>query len=230
MKSLRNMAMATMMAALTLIFLPGCSTSDDDNYSGLQSLVTFAGNVDNASYFTLQEIDDAAPATLYSLNKISNPAIKAGQRMVIRYTIAGEQKVGESGPIELLAYQTVPTSSVEVVPTATAQEADEEMDVLYFQGKYSVFRTGTFINIEVTLPNCASRTFSIYADEATMDNGMPELYITTGTTTMPDNYSSLALASFDIASVWNQPTVNGIKVHINNSNITYPQKVFEFRK
>ncbi len=221
-EKIRRIAFMTVIAALTAAMHASCN-SDDDNEPAApkaEALVTFDGNIGENAYFTYLSKDDGPTLTLYSSRKMPED-INKGQRMVISYN-PGTQGINNSGMIELMSYRTVPTEVVQVVPTAEAQAANAAMNL------YEIYRTGTYINVNATLPIVEGRTFSIYADEATMESGMPHLYVTTTAPTGDAPYKLAVLSSYDITSVWRNPSVRGVTVHINNTSSD--TKTFEFLK
>ncbi len=237
---IRNISAAIIIAALAMISASSCVDNDDPTVvSGVIALATYEqttsapnanGGVSYTSTFTYYGPDDSAPTILIAAANIDQSNLKPGQRCIIEYTPANYANPTASGQITLIRYKGVPTSSVTTASTETAQAANAAINLLYINGQPSLNRTGKYINVEAYMPIVEGRTFSIVADEATLNTAMPDLYLTTSATGTPQGYSQTELGSIDIQSVWGRPDVEGVRLHINNTNPSYQQKIFEFKK
>lgn len=221
MKSIQKYLSLMLVALVSATISTSCINDDDSNGITYSNLVTYTGNIGTNAYFEFIGENDAKPVTLHA-NRILG-SIDEGQRLVIVYTLEDENQYGKDGYIDLITYTTVPTSSVQTVTTSEAQAANEAM---YLN---AIARTGKYINIDARLPRIEGRTFSILADEATVDTDMPELYITTKAPEGNTGLNESTLASFDISSIWNMPSVRGVKIHVNDINPS-GKKIYEFNK
>ncbi len=239
MKQLRNLTMAALLA-LSTITVTSCVSNDNggpDTNGKFTALVTYdysvpateSGNTATA-YYTYYGLNDAQPVIM--LAKYDMPSsIKKGQRCVIGFNPADYSNPLAGGPVTVTRCLGISTTTVETAPTATAQAANAPINLLYTSGQPALSRTGNYINIEAYMPYVEDRTFTIVADEATVNTAMPDLYLTTTASQPTQGITNATLGSIDIQSVWRRPDVQGVRIHINNSNPNYPeQKTFEFKK
>lgn len=239
-EKIRKISAAIIFAAFIILAVSSCVDDDDPiDTSGVIALATYEqttsapdanGGVSYTSTFTYYGPDDSAPTILIAAANIDQNMLKPGQRCIIEFTPSNYSNPTASGQITLIRYKGVPTTSVTTASTETAQAANAAINLWYVNGQPSLSRTGKYINVEAYMPFVDSRTFSIVADEATINTAMPDLYLTTSATGTPQGYNQTILGSIDIQSVWGRPEVEGVRLHINNTNPTYQQKVFEFKK
>jgi len=237
---IRKISAAIIFTALAMISASSCVDNDDPiDTSGVIALATYEQTTSNTdangglaytSTFTYYGPDDAAPTILIAAANVDQSMLKPGQRCIIEFTPSNYSNPTASGQITLIRYKSVPTTSVTTAPTETAQAANAAINLLYVNGQPSLSRTGKYINVEAYMPFIDGRTFSIVADEATINTAMPDLYLTTSAIGTSQGYNQTILGSIDIQPVWNRPEVEGVRLHINNTNPTYQQKVFEFKK
>lgn len=224
-----NMIKTNLLAALiALISIPtfvSCLGNDEPGQTGREvtALVTFEGNYDSRARFTFVPEGDAETKS-YIADKALPDDLVRGQRMIIRFVELGTVSNGYITSISLRAYNTIPTSSVKIVDTETAVAANAEIYV------NAINRTGKFINLEAYVKNYPERDYTIYADENTVNNEMPDLYITTTTNGDYTGIKNTDIASFDISMVWSRIDCKGVRIHINNTNTAPTKKVFEFKK
>lgn len=225
MKTLKKIKTSLIAALVTLIAAPTFTSclGDDDSDGGFESvsLVTYDGNVDSKARFTLVPEGDAPTKTIIA-DKAITDNIPVGQRMVIRYTENSSMSDGYLTQVTLRGYNVISTVIVETKDSETAKAANAEMAV------NAINRTGKYINLEPYLPLYTERTYAIYADESTLNNPMPDLYVTTATKGEYQGIKQVDLVSFDISMIWSRIDCEGVRIHINNINST--QNVFEFKK
>jgi hypothetical protein len=237
MRTLRKLNILGAIAALlsTTLLLGSCVSDDDNNPvnpTAPTALVTFIGNrtsgtAENSvtrSYFELLTTENHA-FTLYSTAEtaLQGEKYKDGQRMVLTYQPTQGQGVLADGEVQIMrAPVLVWTSEVETATTEEAQAANAPMHVM------AINRTGNYINLEARLPYYTEREYSILLDESTAGSDMPELYVTTTAKGYPQGTTTSDIASFDITTVWRNPAISGIKIHINNTGST--QQVYNFLK
>lgn len=228
-KTIKNLFIA---AGLTVLGT-SCNDSDDNGYNSqpMNSLVTYDMTVSSEdkditkdiSYFTFYTDDNnSAPISYTATGLTRKIEAKPGSRMIITYYLNG-QSVGQSGPISLITYRTVPGGDVETKPTAEAQAANAPIPVS------AINRTGNYINLFARMMNNPQRTFTMIADEATVGTETVDMYVTTAVPPTGDSgVINEQVASFNMTSIWRNPTTMKVRVHINNTAGT--QKVFEFKK
>lgn len=224
MQRLTKLTSALLIALSTAVAFTACNDSDSgssatDNYT---ALVTYNGPTAGSDYFEFRNLGDAEPVIFHCPAAVNATQFKAGQRMIILFTPIGH-KADQSGPITLQSYQPVPTITVEQATSAEVQDANAEMRV------NAINSSGHWINLEATVSIYRDRKWKMLADESTTGTGTVDLYITTDAVSGPAGYSGSVLSSYNISSVWANPAVNAVRVHINN---TEPggKKVFEFKK
>lgn len=227
MKSLNKIKTSLFVALMTLITSTTFTSCLDNDNSGIEgyevaTLVTYDGNVESKARFTIVPEGDAPTKTLIADMAISNE-VPVGQRMVVRYIVTATMSEGYLSQIALRGYTLIPTVKVENVASNIAQSANAEIEV------NAINRTGKYINVESYVKNYPKRNYTIYADETTLDNPMPDLYITTSTEGEYTGIKQVDLASFDVSMIWSRIDCEGIKIHINNTSPS-GKKVYEFKK
>lgn len=233
------------MAIASIVAL-GCFTACNDsksdpniNQSGFTALVTYTGNlqhtlangehvmVSNFEYYDTDNTVSAAYTTPET--KIPDDLFRSGQRMVITYIPATEGTRYPQGEIDLKRYVVVPTATLTYDEHDKAIANNAEMTLYYVNRQPSINRTGNYINMEIYMPYYEEREFSIVADESSLETSIPDLYISTAIKGTGGGVIAVTLASFDISSLWHNPSYTGVRVHINN-NGGDQQKVFTFNK
>lgn len=237
---LRNYVAALMAMFVSAIAVTACSDSDNGQPDVFcTALVTYErstpapeGSVDNTAtvYFTYYGENDAMPTTLTT--KANMPSdMKQGQRCILSFIPNDFANPTATGTVKLVRCLNVATSSVQTAPAATAQAANAPINLLYTKGQPQLKRTGPYINVEAYMPYVEDRTFSIIADESTLQSNMPDLYLTTTASQPVHGITNTTIGSIDIQSIWRRLDIDGVRIHINNSNPNYPdQTVFEFKK
>lgn len=220
-----------------------CNDSDSDsniNQNGaFTALVTYTGNLQhtlaNGEHVTVSNFEyydtDNTVAAAYTTaeSKIPDDLFRSGQRMVITYIpVTGSTRYPQ-GEIDLKRYVVVPTATLTYDDHDKAIANNAEMTLYYENRQPSINRTGNYINMEIYMPYYEEREFSIVADESTLESSTPDLYISTTIKGNGGGVKSKTLASFDISSLWHDPSCTGVRIHINN-NGGDQQKVFTFNK
>lgn len=211
----------TLLLIALLTILPSCNDSDGNSEKIYGTIVTYKGFHNNHSYFEFQQLNDSPVVTLYSTTMLSGDGAVEGKRMYITYT-QGDRPYGQSGEITLRGLQGVYENKVE---TASAADASV-MTPINLQ---AMVRTGTWINFQANEYAIQNRAFTLKADQATVDTAMPVLYMSTTAKDDPSAYMATYLGSFDISSIWNNPTVEGVEIHVDNS-FNPNNKVITFKK
>ncbi len=239
--------MLTALTLITAISLAAAMSScvggngDDPNgngrtfalvtYTGPETVTLDDGSTNTVSGFTFYD-DDNTVSTCRSTveSRLPENAAKPGQRMVIGYTFTGSNYAPyPAGTINLMSYVLVTTAVVETVSHETAVANDAEIELYYSGQQPAINRTGNYINLEAIMQYYPEREFSILADETTLDTSMPDLYISTTEKGIPQGVKSRTMASFDISTIWRNPSISGVKIHIKNTGGNLQQE-FIFRK
>lgn len=241
-ESIKRIISPALLAAAILCLATACIDGDDNDFTGIDgvrtALVTYSGetNVEMTdgttgyvSAFAYYGADNTVSTCRTTVEThLPDKAASIGQRMVITYTqLGGNTQQYPTGTIELKSYTLVPTIALQTVSHETAIGATAEMPLIYYGMQPGLNRTGNYINLEVQLPVYTEREYVIYADETTLQNAMPDLYISTNPKGQSQGLKALQIASFDISEIWRNPSVTGVSIHINNTAGTR-QQVFEF--
>lgn len=221
---MKKIKLAAIFATL-LFILPSCFNDDGPSETVYGDIVTYMGSTNDRSNFEFQVVNSSPLVHLYANLKITDNGkeIPTGTRMYITYSQPNNRKYGTDGQIELRNVQSVYNASVTSVPAAEATQQASPIAVI------AMVRSGYYINMSATLPVINGRKFTIKADETTLGNDFPDLYLDTEAENDPTTYNATYLTSFNIASVWNLSNVQGVNIHVNNDNIP-GKKVFTFKK
>lgn len=213
-----------LLSAVMTFMLASCGEDGVDGPVEMTctDLVTFTGNTGSHATFTFQKMDDSPEITLTAQSAISDE-IEAGTRLLINY-IPQDNKAYTSGPVTLLGGRVVTQSAI------TTEWRDEynawDKDKVYV---YSAWRTGRYINLHVRLTYSPEpRIFCLAADPSTLGSAWPDVYLVHVIGADVDNHDRAYYASFDINDVWSRPEVEGIRLHVANSNLD--KQIFTFAK
>ncbi len=217
----------TILTLLTIFLLSSCMS--DDGYDGpvdmtYWDIATFNGNIDGRAQFTVRQVNDSPEATLVARTALDTGSENlAGKRMLIRY-VPESKKPYTSGTITLQSASTVNQSPTLI--KSMNEYTDWARDRVYL---YSVWRTGSYLNFNVSLTyDKEPRIFCIVADETTLENDYPDLYLVHIMANVTDYHDRRYYASFDISKIWERDNVNGVRLHVANSNLD--KDIFTFDK
>lgn len=242
--NLKKIALAAVALVATASTMTSCVDNDDDNTTGggarTFALVTYTvtetilmgdGGNGYVSTFAYYGADNTAANCRSTYEtRLPKDVAEAGQRMVIGYTLNNSNSTPyPSGAINVMSYVLVPTISLQTGTHEEATANNAPMAIYNVQGQPSINRTGNYINLEIYMPYFADREFSIIADESTLSTDTPELYISTKEKGQGSGTTAVQMASFEITDVWRNPSVTGVKIHVNNTAGNQLQ-VFEFKK
>lgn len=209
-----------LFAALIICFLglfsSSCNSESNQQYvpdNICYDFVTFVSTSENGSVFTFRKSNDSNLITLTAAVKIDTEKIKPGTRVIIQYVPSGGQAPYESGPINLYGIALITNGDVEAKPLTEIESWQNERFKMQ-----TITRSGNYIDVwfEAALSQKPKR-FMIVADEATMDNEYPELYLVFETDRNMGNIRQV-YGSFDMSKVWEQPSCKGVTVHYNTYN------------
>lgn len=225
MRHIFNTLTRVLITALLAFSLASC---DEDGVDGpvemtCTDMVTFVGNINDKATFTFQKMDDSPEITLTAQSAINTDRVTNGTRMLISY-IPYDNKAYTSGPMTLLGARIVTQSPI---VTEWREEYDNwDKDKVY---AYSVWRTGSYINVHVRLTySTEPRLFCLAVAPSTVESAWPDVYLVHTLNDKIDNHDRAYYASFDINEVWDRPYVEGIRLHIANSNLD--KQIFTFAK
>jgi hypothetical protein len=155
---------------------------------------------------------------------------RSGDSPLITLTGVASQTLDiESGTRVLLRYQPENGEAYTSGPVAVKYVLNINQDVLR-QGDItgwdadplyllSMWRSGEYINMEAEVVYSeTSRRFALVADESTLNDANPQLYLVHDTKNAPDNFSRRIYASWNVAALWNRTGCRSITIHVNDSN------------
>lgn len=180
--------------------LGSCNDSETDEVMPADTIfdiATFVEQGSSGAVFSLQRSQFSPELTLTAVGQSINTGLfKVGDRVLIAYTPAsGNPDV--SGNINLYAMGLVTNGAVQIKTAAESDNFTSQPVRLA-----SVWLTGKYLNFNVKV-DCTlqPKTFTIYADESTMDSDCPELYLIFETDDAGSAYWQERYASFDISDV-----------------------------
>ena len=196
-----------MLICAIALALVGCNkeNSEEPEVSFL-NLVTYQGTdeTQGVSTFTFQAIDDSPVITLTAAWKPSTE-LKDGTRVLLDY-YANNYQV--SGPITVR--RAVPV--IGSTPTETETPLSGNIGI----SPATVWRSGPYLNAYIeAYVTSEPVTVKFALDKATAADAVPAYYLALDQTNYREveAYRRIATMSYDISSVWNLPTCEGVKVY-----------------
>lgn len=190
----------------------------------LYDIVTFDGNSPAGAKFSFCQYDDSPQINLLAPGiSIEANDIIPGKRLLIGYCPTSGVPY-QSGDITLEAYSPINQDTVKIVPHNKVNGWDTH--AIYLN---SVWRAGQYLNLHLLLDHADEpRRFEMIADQSTINDEMPHLYLAHDMHNCPENYTRRTYASFDLRPIWQLGTCRGIIVHINDRN--HKNKVYTYLK
>ena len=215
----------TFVSALLALTLGSCGEEGVDGPVEMTctDMVTFTGNIGNRATFSFQKMDDSPEIILTAQSAINAEGVDEGTRMLISY-IPHDNRAYTSGMVRLIGARAVTQSPI--ITEWREEYENWDKDKVYV---YSAWRTGRYLNVHVRLTYSPDpRIFCLAADPSTLESAWPDVYLVHEMDGEVDNHDRAYYASFDINDVWGRPGVEGIRVHIANSNLD--KQIFTFPK
>ena len=209
---MRILSYITMISFITCMVMTGCSSDDVNDSMTLYDLVTFEGNTEKAAVFSLQKDGDSPMIELTAIGRrVDTAQVKPGQRLFLSY-IPESGLPYTSGMVTLRGLSLINYAKIE-----TGAITDWDKTPVYMN---SMWRTGVYLNLECRIDYTTDegRRFMLVADETTIDDFEPQLYVVHDLDQLPQNFTRRIYASWDMSDVWNRPGCHGVKVHIRDSN------------
>lgn len=228
MKQLTNFLL---ILCLSFAFI-ACSNDDNNDEPQLTGnemydIVTFVGNPQSNNYnsvFQFQKENDSRLTTLRATDKaLDTTSIKVGTRMLIAYLPeCGTHNIDDN--ITLKGYSVVFNDSIRTGDKNKLPDWD--FNPIFVN---SIWRSGTYINIYCGLSYSYEPSgFVLLVNAETIDNPMPDVYLSYQKGDDRESYNKDFYASIDISNLWNRPTCNGFILHVNDSNMG--NNKIEFKK
>lgn len=208
--------LVTRVLSVVLFWVAGLALSscgsDDGGASDIPDnvcydFVTFVSTGDRGTIFTFQRGGDTDLITLTAAVKIDTNKIEPGSRVIIQYLPSGGQSVYQSGAIKLFGIIPILNESIETESQETIESWGHnpvKVRVLARSGKY------LDVWVEAVFGKAPQR-FVLAADEATLGDEYPDLYLIFVT---DDDMGRVhqTYASFDLSEVWDLETSKGAKL------------------
>ncbi len=216
------------LSAMTIGMLAAsCRDEPDNPEAGVavyQNIVTYVGDNGTHSVLQYRQVNDSPVVTLTLQGLIDSRKAPAGTRLLVTYQLPSGSPYGTDADIN--------ATSLQMIYNATVQtDASSLPDMEQTQGIYvtTLYRSGRYLNLMAQMPATdGHRKFRLIADPATLQSPVPELYLTTEADSQ-GGYNRKAIASLDMAPVWNLPGCQGVKIHVRNTNNKY-LRTFTFTK
>lgn len=204
-----------------------CRNQDgpDEVWPEVEDIVTFEGNNSRGAVLTFNRVDDSPLITLQAQVPLTGEGMTPGTRLLARYRPASGRPY-TSGDIELTGTKEINNGPLRIGDLT--EFPDWDRDGVYV---YSLWRSGSYINLFCRLTyDRQPRVFMLMLDEATEGDPVPQLYLVhTLATDGVNSHDRQAMASFDIANLWDRPGVQAVDIHVANTNLT-DAGVFTFAK
>lgn len=216
-----------------LLFATSCEKSSNNGGvsipegTTMYDIVTFVGNPqsnNNNSVFQFQKENDSRLTTLRANNiAIDTATTKVNTRVLLAYTPeTGMHNVDDNVTVNgvgNILNDSIRTGEANRLPNPDSNPIFVEI----------IQRSGTYINIQCGLTYVIEPLeFMLMVDASTIDNEMPDVYLTYKKDSSKSATYKGFIASIDIANLWNRPTCKGIKLHVNDSN--FGKNEIEFKK
>lgn len=216
----------------TALIFTSCMSDDDDNShvideSTMCDIVTFIGNLEsnnNRSVFQFQKEGDSRLTTLRAKNaQLKTSEYEIGSRLLLYYVPeSGTHNIDDNITVTNTYYvfnDSIRTGDITKLP-------DWDYNPIYVN---AIWRSGSFINIQCGLTfSYEPSAFMLMVDATTIDNPMPDVYLSYKRGSDRESYFKNFYASIDIANLWNKSTCKGFTLHVNDSNLG--NNKIEFKK
>ena len=193
----------------------------------MYDIVTFVGNPqsnNNNSVFQFQKENDSRLTTLCANNiALDTASTKVNTRVLLAYTPeTGMHNIDDNitvNSVVSIFNDSIHTGEVNRLP-------DPQNNPIFVE---IIQRSGSYINIQCGLTYVREPlNFTLMVDASTIDNEMPNVYLSYKKDSNRIATFQRFIASIDIANLWNRPTCKGIKLHVNDSN--FDKNEIEFKK
>lgn len=208
-----------------------CLKDDNDSpiidQSTMHDIVTFVGNPESNNHnsvFQFQKEGDSRLTTLRANNIALDTALtKVNSRVLLAYTPeTGIHNIDDNITVNSVASvfnDSIRTGELNRLPNPNYNPIFVDI----------IQRSGTYLNIQCGLTYIIEPLeFMLMIDASTIDNEMPDVYLSY----KKDNNKNASykgfIASIDIANLWNRPTCKGFTLHVNDSN--FGNNKIEFKK
>lgn len=202
--------------AISSVALYSCNEDSNPNQipdNTLADIVTLYQTQESSTVFQLQEKDDEPIATLTANDfTISNTPFKTGDRVMISY-------VPKNGERYVSDYITLYAISSVYNPEIIVEEINKYPDWDFAPIKVDkLWRTSSFINLYSRITYYQETNFRVIIDKYTINNSYPDVYLTYDLDANINSQEKTFITSFDISSVWNLTTCQGVNIYLKNDD------------
>lgn len=219
-----HITLLSVASALLYASLSACSSDGDDyNHRILySSIVTIDGSTEQqGTTFTFQRYDDSPLITLTASGLVVSKERVGDRALLYYYPESGDPYA--SGPVEVRSLGVINCDTAIIRPI---ERYRWDHDAVFLN---AIWRTGEYINLRMRADySDKPRYFGLVVDSLTLTDPWPELYLLHDLDGAPANYLRESYASFDISKVWRQTGCEGIRIHVNDSNL--PTDIYVFAK
>ncbi len=195
-------------SALIVLTLASCKDNDSGTPDPvISNIVTYEGTTDDGSIstFSFQTVDDSPLITISASWKLDK-SVKTGTRLLAYYTTTTPN---ESGPVKLKNLLSIHGGT----PKDTTSITNLTGEGL---GLQSMWRSGPYLNLSagVYFAGQASEV-SLLVDKSTLQQPEVEAYVYIAhnpNSPVEEAATRLLVASWDIADIWKQPTLQTLRV------------------
>lgn len=205
------------------------SCDKENNEPGKAMFINFAtylgSSGSTSSYAVYPSPNDSI--TLTASKAIPADQLTAGRRVLIMFQTATNAWPERPGDIQLQGIGVIPNAKLRSLPADSIRGWNEIETYAV-----SLRRCGPWIDLTAMAqpdPALEGSRYELWLDSATASDSYPDLYLVNNS---EGNYAyarSESYVSFNIASVLDKPSVEGVRIHLNNSNVP-TDSIFIFEK
>lgn len=201
--------------AIFALLLMNCACDSDDNitptdYKALEIMTLI--NTPDGLDFELQRSEDSEIIRIETDQQLADTTLVDGTRMLVYYKTQLCDTSLRPMPARILqlgyvAFDTVRAKSINEI----AMLPPSQLEVI------SRWRTGKYLNLRSEIEyDGNSRSFSIVADQSTLNNSQIDCYIyNTGSPVSENSIDRRAYGSFFLGDLWDMPQLQRIRVYTN---------------
>lgn len=203
-----------------LLVLPVSCRNDDSDPDPTVTFTDMATLVSNSEsegivFAISAEGDSPEVSVAFPGQTLDSSVAQPGRRYLIRYTVDGNRPY-TTGTGRLLGINAAHNGLVDDDTDAAALFAASSPQTLV-----SVWRTGDWINLEAlcTYVSGAPAVYNIVADTESLGTSHPDMYLVYTPDNIEDGATTRTLySSFNIGSLWNNPSFSGLTLHIKTAD------------
>jgi hypothetical protein len=217
---LKHNTLAALASVALMASLAACSAGDDEQLTVTPTLYDIAEVTeltDEHTVFTVYQPDADEPATLTAAGRIfsDDSEVEVGNSVFMAYTpAAGKAYVNSDITVQAWAR----TMNLALLQSSVDALTGWDKDPVWIN---SLWRAGNKIIVRAMLTyDTEPRTFALVLDKETLRDEYPEAYLVHYRSTDTDNFRRQYYAAFDVANLWTYATCRGLRIHVNNSNVT----------